>query len=46
MRIGVVSDPHGCLIGLQASLDWLAEEGVDLVVCAGDVANKIYPLFC
>jgi len=39
MRIGVVSDPHGCLVGLRATLDWLEEEGVDLVVCAGDVAN-------
>jgi predicted phosphodiesterase len=39
MRIGVVSDPHGCLVGLKAALDWLAKEGIDTVVCAGDVAN-------
>ena len=39
MRIGVVSDSHGCLVGLRATLKWLEEEGVDLVVCAGDVAN-------
>lgn len=39
MRIGVVSDPHGCLVGLRAALDWLKEEGVDITVCAGDVAN-------
>lgn len=39
MRIGVVSDPHGCLVGLKAALDWLEEEGIDRVVCAGDVAN-------
>ena len=39
MRIGVVSDPHGCLVGLKAALDWLAREGIDTVVCAGDVAN-------
>jgi predicted phosphodiesterase len=39
MRIGVVSDPHGCLVGLKATLDWLGKEGVDLVVCGGDVAN-------
>jgi len=39
MRIGVVSDPHGCLVGLKAALDWLAKEDVDTVVCAGDVAN-------
>lgn len=39
MRIGVVSDPHGCLVGLKAALDWLARESMDLFVCAGDVAN-------
>jgi len=39
MRIGVVSDPHGCLVGLKASLDWLEKAGIDTVVCAGDVAN-------
>ena len=39
MRIGVLSDPHGCLVGLRATLGWLDERGVDLVVCAGDVAN-------
>ena len=39
MRIGVVSDPHGCLVGLRAALNWLEDEGVDEVVCAGDVAN-------
>lgn len=39
MRIGVVSDPHGCLVGLKATLDWLEKEGIDKVVCAGDVAN-------
>lgn len=39
MRIGVFSDPHGCLVGLQAVLDWLGKEGIDQVVCAGDVAN-------
>lgn len=39
MRIGVVSDPHGCLVGLKAALDWLARESVDRIVCAGDVAN-------
>jgi predicted phosphodiesterase len=39
MRIGVVSDPHGCLVGLRTALDWLEKEGVDVTVCAGDVAN-------
>jgi len=39
MRIGVISDPHGCLAGLQAALEWLGTENVDMIVCAGDVAN-------
>ncbi len=39
MRIGVISDPHGCLVGLRAALDWLEREAVDLVVSAGDVVN-------
>jgi predicted phosphodiesterase len=39
MRIGVVSDPHGCLVGLKATLDWLENEGIDTIVCAGDMAN-------
>jgi predicted phosphodiesterase len=39
MRIGVVSDPHGCLVGLKAGLDWLEQAGIDKIVCAGDVAN-------
>lgn len=39
VRIGVVSDPHGCLVGLKAALDWLAEAEVDHIVCAGDVVS-------
>ena len=39
MRIGIVSDPHGCLVGLKATLNWLGKEGIDTIVCAGDVAN-------
>lgn len=39
MRIGIISDPHGCLVGLKATLDWLRKEGIDTIVCAGDVAN-------
>jgi len=39
MRIGVVSDPHGCWVGLKATLDWLEKERVDVIVCAGDVAS-------
>lgn len=39
MRIGVVSDCHGCLIGLRTVVEWLDISGVDLTVCAGDVAS-------
>jgi len=39
MRIGVVSDPHGCWVGLKAALEWLGKEGVEVIVCAGDVAS-------
>ena len=39
MRIGVISDPHGCLVGLKAAVDWLENFGVDVIVCAGDVAS-------
>lgn len=39
MRIGVISDPHGCLVGLKATLDWLEGVGVDVIGCAGDVAT-------
>jgi predicted phosphodiesterase len=39
MRIGIISDIHGCLVGLEAALEWLKLEGVDSIVCAGDVAN-------
>lgn len=39
MRIGVVSDPHGCLVGLKAALDWLRDHGITSIVCAGDVAS-------
>jgi predicted phosphodiesterase len=39
MRIGVVSDSHGCLIGLQTVVEWLEIAGVDRIVCAGDIAS-------
>ncbi len=39
MRIGVVSDPHGCLVGLKAALDWLEKQGIHTIVCAGDIVN-------
>lgn len=39
MQIGIISDPHGCRVGLEAALGWLKKEGIDSIVCAGDVAN-------
>ena len=39
MRIGVISDPHGSLVGLKAVVNWLENFGVDVIVCAGDVAS-------
>ncbi len=39
VHIGVISDPHGCLVGLKAALDWLADADVAQIVCAGDVAS-------
>jgi len=39
MRIGVISDIHGCLVGLKAVLAWLDEAGVDEIACAGDVGG-------
>ena len=39
MRIGVVSDSHGCLIGLQTVVEWLQIAGVRSIYCAGDIAS-------
>lgn len=38
MRIGLISDIHGNLIALDAVLEELEREGVDQLVCLGDVA--------
>lgn len=42
MLLGIVSDPHGNSYGLQAALSALDDEGVDQIVCAGDVIGY-YP---
>ncbi|MEN8208386.1 MAG: YfcE family phosphodiesterase [Candidatus Fermentibacteria bacterium] len=39
MRIGIISDIHGNLPGLEASLEVFAEEGVDQIVCLGDLTQ-------
>ena len=38
MRIGLISDTHGNLLALEAVLEELEREGVDQIVCLGDVA--------
>jgi predicted phosphodiesterase len=39
LRIAIISDIHGCLIGLQAALHWLDQTGIEQILCAGDVAG-------
>lgn len=38
MRVGLISDIHGNLISLEAVLADIDQEGVDQIVCLGDVA--------
>lgn len=38
MRVGIISDIHGNLVGLNAVLRSLEHESLDSVVCLGDVA--------
>ena len=39
MRIGIISDIHGNLPGLEACLRTLDDEGVDQIVCLGDLVQ-------
>jgi len=39
LRIGIISDIHGNLPGLDACLKVLVEEGVDQIVCLGDLVQ-------
>jgi putative phosphoesterase len=38
MRIAIISDIHGNLVAFEAILDDIAREGVDRLICLGDVA--------
>jgi len=38
MRIAVISDIHGNLVAFETVLDRFASEGIDQIVCLGDVA--------
>lgn len=47
MRYGLISDVHGNLPALERVLDFLASEGVDAYLCAGDlVGYGPYPNEC
>jgi predicted phosphodiesterase len=39
MRIALLSDIHGNLVALDATLSDLAQQGVEQVVCLGDIAR-------
>lgn len=40
MRLGVISDIHADFAALTTALDLLVKQGVDKIVCLGDVAEK------
>ena len=39
MRVAVIADAHGNLQAVEAALDAIQAENVDLVVAAGDMIN-------
>jgi predicted phosphodiesterase len=39
MRIALISDLHGCALALEQVLSMIASQGVDQIVCLGDVAT-------
>jgi predicted phosphodiesterase len=39
MRVALISDIHGNLVSLEAVLADIDREGVDQIVCLGDVAG-------
>ena len=41
MKVGVISDIHGNLPALEAVLEELAQEGVNTVLCAGDIVGSL-----
>src|SRR6478672_10774026 len=40
MKIGVLADVHGDIEALDLALGILDKNGVDLIVCAGDIVGK------
>jgi putative phosphoesterase len=44
MQVAVITDIHGNLAALEATLDWLDQEGIERVYCGGDlVGYGAYP---
>jgi putative phosphoesterase len=39
VKVGIVSDPHANVLGLQAALEAIREAGADTIICAGDVVG-------
>lgn len=39
MRLAVISDIHDNLVNLKKSLTWFKTNGVEKIICVGDIAN-------
>jgi uncharacterized protein len=39
MKIAIIADIHDNLVNLQKCLDWCAANGVEEIVCCGDITN-------
>ncbi len=40
MNIGIISDIHGDLDGLERALELLRDKGAEQIICAGDLVDK------
>lgn len=40
MKIGLIADIHGDLVGFQAALRVFERQGVDRILCAGDIVDR------
>lgn len=39
MRLAVISDIHDNLVNLKKGLDWFKTNGIEKIICAGDITN-------
>jgi len=39
MKIGIISDIHDNLVNLETFLSWAKKEGIEKIICCGDVTN-------